>query len=480
MRRFVSLFGSITLSLVSLGMVTGCGDDGETLPPLFEPRPECEGESIVPLQGQHQSVISFLEIGEVEDGFDLDGDGEPDNKLAAVGSLARSAIEDSFDDKEILIPFEFFDFDEPGVDDCVKFAIYLGVYKLDEDMDGAETATPGGDCNDHDDQIGPGMPEIPDNGKDDDCDGLADETEIEGDGGIMTVPSDDTSDADGDGWTIADGDCDDTNAMIHPGMTEICGDGLDNDCDGVADYGFDENGDQVCDPYDENPDLLQLDPLAFDDQGNPIIAFTSATVYEENGVLKLEAGPSVFSVQIPVTGDLSLDLRITGATILGDVVMTPAGWAIVNGRLGGVIDAHTADQIRGLEVDEIGLKPEDSLLDAIFANLLGAILALPSLPDDHEYSYCRTPDIDVDRDGLEAFCDSDLSDDKQTVDLCIDGDGTVYRDEVDADGNVTKHCTEFTDDEGNLLFVDGISVAINFDTTPAILPASLPMFLPRQ
>jgi hypothetical protein len=41
-----------------------------------------------------------------------------------------------------------------------------------------------------------------------------------------------TSDADGDGYTIADGDCDDDNPDVNPGMEEICGDGIDQDCDG--------------------------------------------------------------------------------------------------------------------------------------------------------------------------------------------------------------------------------------------------------
>ena len=84
-----------------------------------------------------------------------------------------------------------------------------------------------------------------------------------------------------------------------------------------------------------------------------------------------------------------------------------AGSAIVlkNGRLGGVIDAKTADTIRGLEVDQIGLLPENSLLDAMFANLLGPLLALPKATDaiGAKYAGCRTPDIDVDQDGLEAL-----------------------------------------------------------------------------
>src|SRR5207344_330476 len=31
------------------------------------------------------------------------------------------------------------------------------------------------------------------------------------------------------------GDCDDTNAMVHPGAMEICDDRRDNDCNGLSD-----------------------------------------------------------------------------------------------------------------------------------------------------------------------------------------------------------------------------------------------------
>ena len=37
-------------------------------------------------------------------------------------------------------------------------------------------------------------------------------------------------DADEDGWSIGDGDCDDDNSSIYPGADELC-DGEDNDCD---------------------------------------------------------------------------------------------------------------------------------------------------------------------------------------------------------------------------------------------------------
>jgi hypothetical protein len=43
------------------------------------------------------------------------------------------------------------------------------------------------------------------------------------------------ADDDGDGVTENDGDCDDAHATRSPSLTEVCGDGTDEDCDGYAD-----------------------------------------------------------------------------------------------------------------------------------------------------------------------------------------------------------------------------------------------------
>jgi serine protease len=47
------------------------------------------------------------------------------------------------------------------------------------------------------------------------------------------------TDADADGWCAEEGDCDDTDATVHPGHNDTRGrwgrNGVDNDCDGVID-----------------------------------------------------------------------------------------------------------------------------------------------------------------------------------------------------------------------------------------------------
>jgi len=42
-------------------------------------------------------------------------------------------------------------------------------------------------------------------------------------------------DNDGDGYAESDGDCDDTDATIHPDAEETAGDGIDSNCNGEDD-----------------------------------------------------------------------------------------------------------------------------------------------------------------------------------------------------------------------------------------------------
>ena len=448
------------LCLLAGGLVVGaCGDDGGGTN-IFPEKPECSGESVVAYAGQQHQVISKLEIGSNMDGFDLDHDGDPDNKLAAIASLAGSAISDSLANYSIVIPIEFFDLQAAAPDTCVKFAIYLGDYVTDTDADGKKAFIDGGDCNDKVAAIKPGATEVDGDGLDNDCDGKADED-------AQNNPSTSTADADLDGVTVMGGDCDDHNMMVKPGTPEICGDGLDNDCDGVADRSHDAmNVATACSPFEAGKADIPLDKLSFETgTSTPVIIFKDGVISQGAGGLVLDSGPSLFSVAIPVTDGITLDLRISGATIQADVVQAGSAIVLKNGRLGGVIEAKTADTIRGLEVEQIGLLPENSLLDAVFANLLGPLLALPKAKEaiTKKYPGCRTPDIDVDQDGLEAFCDSNPDDEIKEVDVCIDGDGTEIKD-IGAQGAVTMHCSE-AQSGGKNRFVDGISVALKFETT---------------
>jgi hypothetical protein len=137
-----------------------------------------------------------------------------------------------------------------------------------------------GDCDDTNAEIHPDMPENLNNGIDDNCDGCIDSV------GLSLY-----SDFDGDGhgafepesygygyygcappplvvngdtiphWSLLNDDCDDTNATIYPGATEICNNGIDENCDYIdflqyySDFDGDGYGDYLggytyegCDP----------------------------------------------------------------------------------------------------------------------------------------------------------------------------------------------------------------------------------------
>jgi len=65
--------------------------------------------------------------------------------------------------------------------------------------------------------------------------------------------SDPVADADEDGWTVEDGDCDDANADIHPDAEDTWYDGVDSDCAFDSDYDADGDGHDSSD-YGEGGD----------------------------------------------------------------------------------------------------------------------------------------------------------------------------------------------------------------------------------
>ncbi len=475
-------------------LFAACGHDTQDMPDMrvdpFKPVPECKPDSlkVVPLKGDRQMLVSSLRIADFNEGFDLNGDGKVDNKLAPLGSLGNSSILDSFKfQHNIILPIELFGY--TGMDsDCTKFAFYLGRVTEDKDGDGRDTSWEAkkADCDDTNAAIQPGAPEDMMNRLDDDCDGIADNK--------PGSPSMDAMDLDGDGYSPAMGDCDDRMgepmaAMRHPkAADDHCGSGIDWNCDGIPD------NDAKCDPFADNKLPVHVQALSFGKNASgmslptdapdggmgddttvdptgypPLIVFADGNV--QKGVLT--AGPDLFKLSLPFDKSINITLTLTGAHVrmvlddksLGTYIdpNTDPTDKVPHGLLAGVLEAASLAQIKGLNVGGV-LKPDQSLLDAVFAGPVATILGLDTDDDGH-----YLPDIDVDGDGIETFwaeakpMPTDAGAGSASVDTCKDGDGTIIKNNFDGMGTP---CALAKDDKGNYRFVDGLSVALKFTTVP--------------
>jgi hypothetical protein len=178
------------------------------------------------------------------------------------------------------------------------------------------TCTPAGnmvtdnqDCDDTNPAISAAFTEVCNDGLDNNCDGQVDE-------GCA-------SDVDGDG-ALTINDCNDNDATIYPGATETCN-LVDDNCDGVIDEGFDVDGDGMTScGGDCNDNDATVFPGAVCDDGDPL---TSGDMYDASCVCAGMYGdePSSAFTADPATG--CIDLTVDPAAYTVSTAVAPPGCA---------------------------------------------------------------------------------------------------------------------------------------------------------
>jgi hypothetical protein len=124
------------------------------------------------------------------------------------------------------------------------------VENLDIDGDGSNRPA---DCNDGNAAIHPGATDVPENGVDEDCSG-SDAVNLDHDGDTFNTPQ----------------DCNDGNAAVHPGAVDVPDNGVDEDCSGSDAVNLDHDGDGIPRPRDCNDENPAIRPGARDIPGDRI------------------------------------------------------------------------------------------------------------------------------------------------------------------------------------------------------------------
>ena len=205
---------------------TLCAGDCDDDNPAMDTTVDADGDGLSGCAGDCRDDLAWVHPGAPElcDGLDSDCDG------------AFPGEEDADGDQD------------PACSDCDDGD--GGVDGLDVDGDGVSSCE--GDCFDTVATVNPYAPDPWGDGADSNCDGI-DGVDLDGDGEAgsasggpdcedldATVSS--GTDADGDGVSPCEGDCDDGDAIVHPGAPELC-DGVDGDCDSTIPGEGDVDGD---------------------------------------------------------------------------------------------------------------------------------------------------------------------------------------------------------------------------------------------
>jgi len=211
---------------------------------------------------------------------DLDGDGYAGQATTRVGTerpadhilLIESQGWDCDDDDHDVHP-DATEVCGNGIDEDCDGADEDGMeFYADEDGDGygdpdhteAACSLPDGfsrdddDCDDDDPDVNPAGEDVPCDGVDGDCDGLdaADTWYADRDGDSYPSETDTTEACTQPSGYLAGGrtDCDDTRAEVNPAADEVCGNGLDDDCDGDEDQGVEYYEDADEDGFSDGSD----------------------------------------------------------------------------------------------------------------------------------------------------------------------------------------------------------------------------------
>ena len=387
-------------------------------------------------------------------GYEVGDDGDCNDNNPAINPGATEICDELNTDEDCD---RLADNDDPSADAATKTTFYADI-----DADGFSGATTGnfcdlpdgyevgndGDCNDINAAINPGATEICDlNNTDEDCDGLADNADPSA---ADAGKTDFYADADSDtysgatigrfcdlpfGYELTDeGDCNDTDAAIHPGASERCN-GLDDDCNSIIDDGV------TFKPYYQD--------LDGDNLGNPAVTQSTCTGIPPVGFVldNSDCDDSNAAIHGPTIFYADADNDGAGDPAFPEVACTqPVGFVAnlndacpANGDLIALATYYLDEDHDGFGVETFTTTNCESNPREGYSRVAG-----DGCPEDANKQApgacgCGNADTDSDNDGTadcKDGCPNDTN--KQEPGTC--GCGTP---DTDSDGNGTSDCADF-------------------------------------
>ena len=321
------------------------------------------------------------------------------------------------------------------------------------------------DCNDGNAAINPGADELCGDGIDNDCDGNTDDDGV----GAPTWYADVDGDSYGDpastqtacgqpsGYVSDNTDCDDTRTAVNPGASEVCGDGLDNDCDGNTD----DDGVGAATWYVDTD---------IDGYGNPAVSQTACSQppgYVGNSADCNDGNSAINPGVAEVCGD-GIDNNCDGNT--DDTGVGAATWyldADTDGYGTAITSLLACSQPAGYVADGTDCNDANSAINPGVAEVCA-----DSVDND-----CNPTTLDIFDEDLDAvFCDVDCDDGDDTIGICNTpgSDGEVLVEESDVavtypnvyppgDTQINRAQCDFAAPDG--FVISGQTDCVDVDTT---------------